>query len=192
MGALKPLVWPDRPTRLDRNGLALLLVELPAGASRVHARQLAREVSREVLAGLLGLPLEQVALVEGPRGPVLEGAGCKIRLSLSYAGDRVLIGLAEGRALGVDIVRIDRLPEVEALARLYLPVVARQAVLEASPELRDARFAHGWARMEACGKCLGLPLMEISAERDRALEACCLVACEQVDGYRIAVALGSG
>lgn len=191
MGALRPLIWPDKPAEFDGDGLALLLFALPTGTLRAHARLLARQVLREVLGGLLALPAEEVALVEGPYGPVLEGAACEIRISLSYAGAWVLIGLAKGRALGVDMVRVDRLPEVEALARFYLPAAACHALLDAPLETRDTCFAHGWAEMEACSKYLGLPLMEISSVRERALKTCRFVACEQVDGYRIAVAVRS-
>lgn len=65
------------------------------------------------------------------------------------------------------------MPEIESLARFYLPSAACHAPLE----MRDASFAHGWAEMEAGSKCLGLSLLEISAERERALQTCTLVAC---------------
>jgi len=191
MGTLRPQIWPDKPAGFDGDGLALLLLALPGGALRAHARLLARQTLREVLGGLLALPAEQVALLEGPHGPVLEGAAREIRISLSYAGDWVLIGLAEGRALGVDMVRIDSFPELESLARFYLPAATCHALLAAPLEMRDASFAHGWAEMEAGSKCLGLPLMEISAAREQALKPCRFVPCEQLDGYRIAVAVKS-
>ncbi len=191
MGKLSALTWPDLPVKLDGNGLALRRLALPAGTPRARARHLARRGLREMLASLLALPAEEVTLVEGLRGPVLEGAAREIGVSLSYAGDWALIGLAEGRALGVDVVRIESLPEAEMLARLYLPATACHAVREAPPERRDARFAHVWAEMEACSKCLGLPLAEISAARELALKDCQLVDCEQQDGYRMAVAVRS-
>lgn len=172
-------------------GLALCLLARPVATTRAHAGLLARQALREVIGGLLALPAGQVTLSEGPRGPVLEGAACDVRISLSYAGDKVLIGLAAGRALGVDIVRIDRLPEIDSLARDYLPAASRRALSAAPPEERDACFAQAWAEMEACSKCLGLPLQEISEEREQALKACALLPCEQVDGYRIAVAVRS-
>ncbi len=192
MGQLKPLLWPDRPAGFDVNGLALILLELPPGTLRTPARLLARQALREVLGGLLDLPVEAVPLLEGPRGPLLQGAARDIRISLSYAGGWALIGLAEGRALGVDMVRIEPLPEAEALARLYLPAAACRAVLAAPPEARDECFARGWAEMEAGCKCLGLPLEEMGAERERDLRACDFLECGQVEGYRLAVAVCSG
>ncbi|MEN6587798.1 MAG: hypothetical protein ABFE02_17290 [Sulfuricella sp.] len=162
---------------------------MPVATTRAHARLLARRALREVIGGLLSLPAEQVALLDGPHGPVLLGAAREIGISLSYAGDWALIGLSEGRALGVDIVKIDCLPEIESLARGYLPVAVCRGVLAAPPDRRDACFAQGWAEMEASSKCLGLPLQEIDAEREQALQACALLPCAQLDGYRIAAAV---
>lgn len=192
MERLKPQIWPDRPAGFDANGLVLILLPLPAGTLRKHARHFARQVLREVIGGLLALPAEAVPLIESPRGPVLQGAARDIRISLSYAGDWALIGLAEGWALGVDMVRIEPLPEIEALARLYLPASACQAVLESPPEARDACFAQGWAEMEASSKCLGLPLEEMRVEREQDLKACGFLECGQVEGYCMAVGICFG
>lgn len=189
MARLRPLIWPELPEGFDGNGLALLLLMFPAGTPRAQARHLVRQALREALASLLALPLEEVALTEGPRGPRLEGVAREIGISLSYAGGLALIGLAEGRAPGVDVVRIERLPEAGMLARLYLPAAACLALRDVPPELQAASFAQAWAAMEACSKCLGLPLAEISAERELALKGCQLVDCEQADGYRMAVAV---
>lgn len=192
MGELNPLIWPDKPAGLERHGLSLLLVALPKNIKREDARRRGRAVLRETLGNLLSLPMEQVPLAEGPLGPVLEDATRDIRISLSYAGGWVLIGLAEGRALGVDMVRIENLAEVEVLARLYLPAAACQEALAAPLEMRDARFAQAWAEMEAGCKCLGLPLAEIDAERERELKACDFLECRGVEGYCLAVAVCSG
>lgn len=184
---LKPLIWPEHPTGFDLNGLALVILTLPAGTQRTDARRLAREVFRELTGSLLpGAPVE---LVESPHGPTLTGPACHIRISLSYAGDKVLIGLSCTDAIGVDIVQIDRIAETLALSRLYLPEIACAAILEASPDVRDENFALRWAEVEACCKALCLPLSEIDEKRQLAYANCELVDCEQIIGYRIAVAI---
>lgn len=144
---------------------------------------------RDFSKRLLDLPLAKIVLVEASNGPLLTGADRDIRVSLSYAGDKVLIGLSCGRALGVDIVQIDRIAETRALSRLYLPQSACATVLEAAPDLTDQSFASGWAQMEACCKALSLPLAEIDEEREKAYANCELVDCEQIIGYRMAVAI---
>ena len=172
---LKLLIWPERPSRFDHHGLALILLTLPAGTKRADARQMARTTLRECIASLLHAV--HFELVEGVHGPLITGSD--IRISLSYAGDKALIGLSCGQALGVDIVKIKGLDvdEIEALARLYLPTN------------NGTDFALAWAQMEACCKALKLPLSEIDAARQLAYAGCKLVDCEQMDGYRIAVAI---
>jgi len=135
------------------------------------------------------LPGAPVELVEGQHGPMLAGAAGDIRISLSYAGDKVLIGLSCTQTIGVDIVQIDRIAETLALSRLYLPAIACATVFEAAPDVKDANFALGWAQLEACCKALGLPLAEIDKKREMAYANCELVDCKQISGYRMAVAI---
>ncbi|MDD4929678.1 MAG: hypothetical protein PHP85_10415 [Gallionella sp.] len=179
--ALQAAIWPDCPVSFDTNGLALIL--LTSGCRRQDARIQARVVLKEIL-GRLSPGAE---LVETPGGPTL--AGSNITISLSYATDKVLIGLSCRHALGVDIVAIDHFPEIEALSRLYLPEAACLCVLVATPELRGSIFAKQWAQTEACCKALDLPLSEINAVRERAYAECELPPCRQINDYRIAVAL---
>lgn len=186
---LTPSLWPARPLALDPRGLALILLRLPPKTPRTTARALSRQVLCEALGGLLAQPAAAVRLAESPQGPRLDDPARDIRIGLSHAGAYILIGLAENRKLGVDIVRIDNFPELEATARLYLPEAARRALLAAPAAARASRFASGWARMEAGSKCLGLPLTEMNPERERALRSCRFVECRQIGGYRMAVAL---
>lgn len=188
MGGLRPRNWPQQAIQLDGNGLALALLALPTGSARPLARQHARQALRRILGELLGRPAGNIVLHESENGPVLEGATRNIQISLSYAADRCLIGLSAERPIGVDIVLVEKLPEIETLSRLYLPSAACRAVLAAPPAERDACFALGWAQMEARSKCLGLPLAEIDAPREYALQACELVNCAQTADYRIALA----
>ncbi|MFA6972626.1 MAG: hypothetical protein WC208_14680 [Gallionella sp.] len=186
---LKPAIWPERPARLNPGEIALVILTLPEDTRRADARLLARSALQELTAHLLDLPLAKIAVIEGSHGPLLTGVASDIRISLSYAGDKVLIGLSCGRALGVDIVQVDRIAETEALSRLYLPKAACLAALEAPPGLRESNFAEAWARMEACCKVLRLPLAEIDSIRELAYANCELVDCEQLDFYRMAVAI---
>lgn len=172
---VKPLIWPKCPGSFDHNGLALILLNLPADTSRADARELARDVLKK--AAFFLLPDQHIELLETPHGPRLSPS-C-LHVSLSYAGDKTLIGICCERAIGVDIVRIEKFPEIETLSRLYLPEIATS----------DADFALAWARVEACCKALNLPLAEIDETRIRAYASCILPDCEQIDDYRMAIAL---
>lgn len=178
-----PHIWPECPAGFDLNGLALVLLTLPASMRRAKARLVCRTVLRELSGRLLGLP--EIDLIEGPSGPELQGIG----VSISYAGNRVLLGLSRDNRLGVDIVSIEPFPETAELCRLYLPQAARDAVLNGPHDAQCERFALAWAQTEACCKCLGLPLTEIDAAREQAYSGCKLVDCGQIIGYRIAVAV---
>lgn len=184
---LRVFIWPECPGGFDPNGLALVLITLTECTRRSDARLRARAVLREMTCIILSV--EQIEIMEGPDGPML--AGTDIHISLSYAGDKVLLGLSCGRALGVDIMKVDHFTEIESLSRLYLPKAACLAVLETTPDHRDSKFAHSWTQMEACCKALGLPLVEIDRERALAYAACELFNCKQIDGYRISVAVSS-
>ncbi len=116
-------------------------------------------------------------IIETPSGPAI--ADSDLHISLSYAGDKALIGLSCKQPLGVDIVWIEKLPEIETLSRLYLPKAVSC----------EAGFALAWAQMEACCKALKLPLTEIDDARASAYAGCILPECEQIDGYRMAIAL---
>lgn len=176
---LKLFTWPARPAALDCNGLALIFCNLPDATHRSDARLFARRVLRELCAQLLNTTY----LFETPRGPAcLTG-----KISLSYADNKVLIGLSCHDALGVDIVAINHTPEIEMLSRLYLPASAR--VSGTPGEDQDSQFAQAWAEMEACCKARGMPLEEMNQARQQAFAACKFIDCEQSAGYKIAVAI---
>lgn len=188
----RPVIWPQQPAAFDDDGLALVLLTLPVGTSHRATQRLTRQALQSILGVLLGRPAEALSLLESPRGPLLHDAARDLYISLAYAANHVLIGIADGRTLGVDLVHIEEVPpatELAALSQLYLPARACRAVLDAPAGTRAAHFAQGWAQMEACGKCLALPLTEIDANREQALASCALVACGPLNGYAMAVAL---
>ena len=172
---VKPLIWPKCASSFDHNGIALILLDLPADTSRADARKLARDALKKSASRLL--PDQHIELFETPHGPRFS-PNC-LHVSLSYAGDKALIGICCERTIGVDIVRIEKFPEIDALSRLYLPKIPAC----------DADFALAWAKVEACCKALNLPLAEINETRIKAYASCILPDCEQIDGYSIAVAL---
>lgn len=183
----KLLIWPDCPAEFDSNGIALILHTVPADTNRTKARIIARDILYQVLDKLLpGMPIK---LVEGARGPTL--TNCDTHASLSYAHDKILIGLHKGSALGVDIVSNVHFPEIESLCRLYLPESDRKAIFDTPSNLQNLAFASAWANMEASCKSRGLPLTEISPEREKIYAECALLNCPQIAHYSIALALAS-
>jgi 4'-phosphopantetheinyl transferase len=130
------------------------------------------QVGRGLLRALLGRygDLDPCALpiVAGPHGkPALPAAhpGSDIAFNVSHSGTAVLVALARGRRVGIDVERLCQDVHVESTARRFfsLPEIAR---LEASPEAaRAALFLRTWVMKEAFAKGLGLGIgaMELQA-----------------------------
>lgn len=172
--------WPACKTSIDRDGINLVIATLPDGSNRSDARAIARALLLEIAQNLS--TETSVRLIEGRHGPQLSDP--RWQVSLSYAGNRLLIGIACHQCVGVDIVKVEAIPDIEALAQLYLPAAACTARV---PFQAD-QFALSWAQMEACCKASRLPLAEINTARELAYARCHLIECKQIEGYRIAVA----
>lgn len=180
--------WTQGPAVFDAQGFALYLLTLPGDCARIEARQRARRLLREVLGDLLRLSAARVVLLEGPRGPRPAAGAGGIHVSLSYAGEHVLIGLGRKFVVGVDLVCVEDFDELPALTRLYLDQESGRQVMAAPRAALAANFAQAWAEMEARSKCLGLPLAEMRPQRALALQTCGLRSCAAIEGYRAALA----
>jgi 4'-phosphopantetheinyl transferase len=126
---------------------------------------LARRVwLRIVLAGYLGCsPAELVLAQEALGKPALvrpDAAG--LRFNLSRSGEWLLLGVARGREVGVDVEREAVLPaDAEGLSRLAARVLspAERAAFAALPAIeRRPALLRVWARKEALLKCQGVGL----------------------------------
>jgi 4'-phosphopantetheinyl transferase len=116
----------------------------------------ARALLRVVLGRYLGVRPEDVALSDGPHGPLLQAASgmAPPSFNLSHSGDIALYALTDTRRVGVDVEQItDRDPERIA-GRLFS--AAEQSALQEFPKGdRRRAFFSGWTRKEACAKAVG-------------------------------------
>jgi 4'-phosphopantetheinyl transferase len=123
-------------------------------------------IGRAMLRTLVGRythrPAQAFELVFNSHGkPALlssQGQG-DLQFNLAHSGDRVLIALARGRAVGVDVEHIRLLPDFEGVAaRFFAP--GETAALAALPVAeRLAAFFRCWACKEAYVKALGQGLV---------------------------------
>jgi 4'-phosphopantetheinyl transferase len=123
-------------------------------------------IGRAMLRALVGRythrPAQAIELVFNSHGkPALlpsQGEG-DIQFNLAHSGDWVLIALARGRAVGVDVEHIRPLPDFEGIAaRFFAPV--ETAALAALPGAeRLPAFFRCWACKEAYVKALGQGLV---------------------------------
>lgn len=174
------------PAPFDKaQDLLIVAIDTPHKPIRDTARQLVRDVLREILgdAELISVPGQAIRLAR-PDSP--------IGISVSHESGLSLLAVNFSGPVGIDLLRIpddtDWAPQISTLARDYLgPKIARQLNDRASPE-RLANFAQTWAAHEACLKCRGLALVEWSSGLEASLAKCCAQPLSLPAGYVGAVA----
>jgi 4'-phosphopantetheinyl transferase len=113
----------------------------------------AHSALRRVLAASLGDTPRGIRFAIGPRGkPHLHGS--RLHFNLTHSGDRALIALAEGRAVGIDIERHQPI-DVLAMAQHVFCCRERAALARTPPQDRYAAFFRGWTRKESFIKARG-------------------------------------
>jgi 4'-phosphopantetheinyl transferase len=150
--------WPEMPA-LPLVGQPVL-IRVATSASRQAARQELRTALRRILAAWSNILPEQLPLRETPRGPVWRGqlGGNSLDISLSYAEGEGWIGLLRSGWIGVDVMRIQSVPEVEDIALNYLGSDVLAAIHQSTDP--DMEFAAAWTELEARLKCLKRELTE--------------------------------
>lgn len=78
-----------------------------------------------------------------------------LHFNLAHSGDRALLGLAQGRALGVDIEQMRPLPDLESIITAFFSPQEQMAILAQPPEQRTAAFFATWTCKEAYLKAVG-------------------------------------
>lgn len=144
----------DAPPRIDDGEIHLWRLALGEPVNFRDVSAAARRLLDRLLARYGDLA-HAPAIERGERGkpyaPDLPG----IDFNLSHARDHVLIAVARGQPLGVDIERIDRNIDIEGLARRFYATAEADA-LAALPEAQRAEaFVRLWTCKEAVLKALG-------------------------------------
>jgi 4'-phosphopantetheinyl transferase len=112
---------------------------------------------RHVLGDLLGIPPAEIGWRRGPHGkPELTGPPAGLPVNLSHSGDLTLVCVGTGRAVGVDVQRVEPDRDVTALAtRFFPPDEAEHVLTSRTAGTRAHRFATLWTRKEAVVKAGG-------------------------------------
>ncbi len=153
--------WPEIPA-LPPVGRPVA-VGVKTSPIRRIARQELRTVLRQILASWSNTSsAELTPLLETETGPVWSGlfAAASLDISLTYADGEGWIGLVRGGQIGMDVMRVQTIPEQESLSRIFFSPAVREAVRHArNPALA---MAGAWTELEARAKCLKQPLREYS------------------------------
>lgn len=125
----------------------------------------ARALLRVILAQYTGTEAAGLAFAYGPHGkPELREGSREISFSLSHAGDLLVVAVAGGCALGVDIEPMRPLDDLGAMARLVCSPRELEA-LDGLPQARRAEaFLSLWTLKEAYGKARGTGLAGVGRD----------------------------
>lgn len=119
----------------------------------------AHALVRRVLAGCDGRPPASLPFGTGEHGkPYLlaaDGTPSRWEFSLSHADGMVACAVA-GRAVGVDVERLDRVPDVDLLATSVCSKAERERLGQLEPACRRERFIELWTLKEALLKATGV------------------------------------
>ena len=143
------------------SGEGVLVIGVAAVLPRWEARQRIRAAVREALAQWLKVDIESISVESTPGAPPrLLLAGRVAGLSLTHDEGMSLAAIHLHGAVGIDVMRVQDVPDWANLARDYLgPQVAEE--LAACPDAqRPLRLAQAWTAREAALKCAGLQLTE--------------------------------
>jgi 4'-phosphopantetheinyl transferase len=128
-----------------------------------HRHIIGRSVLRLALAPLVGTPAAEIRFQATELGkPYLETGPS---FNVSHSGGEVLIAVAPGGRLGVDVEEVRELRDLLSLARTSFTAPEVNMVAAFSEEERLRAFFRVWTRKEAVLKALGCGLTGLSGIR---------------------------
>jgi 4'-phosphopantetheinyl transferase len=121
------------------------------------ARGTASHVLREsVLVRYVAAPLE---FAVGPQGKPYLANAPHLRFNTAHSGDVVLIAVAFGVEVGVDVERLRPLPDCVSVAQRFFAPDEFALFLEVPTAEREREFFERWTRTEAVLKARGVGLL---------------------------------
>lgn len=125
-----------------------------AGTRAPEVAESSRRALDTLLCAYAGLacapPIER-----GPQGKPFAPMLPDLHFNLSHAGADVLLAFARVEPVGVDLERVDRRVEVEAIAERHFAPAEAAALARLAPGRRREAFLDLWTRKEAVLKALG-------------------------------------
>ena len=143
------------------SGDGLLVIGIVPPLSRLEARVHLRQAVREAAAQWLQLNIEAIS-VDSTLGqtPRLLLAGRAAGLSLTHDEGISLAAIHLHGPVGIDVMRVQDIPDWANLARDYLGPPVEQELAACTASQRPAALAQAWTAREAALKYSGLQLAE--------------------------------
>ena len=187
--------WPEAqgPALADLDtaqAITVISVVTPDTTMRATGRNLIRTALREVLGKHLGQSPETVPLSSTTRQePALTVQGYPFGLSVSHEAGLTLAAINRRGPIGIDVMRIQALPDWEPVAVNYLGHYAHQRILAMPALHRPLAFGREWTRVEASLKCLGLGLVEWTSSLNQQINRCETIELALPDGLTGTIAI---
>jgi len=139
----------------------VLVIAIAAPASRVEARAGVRLAVREAAAQWLSMDVDTILVQSNPgQAPRLQLPGRTLGLSISHDEGLSLAAIHLHGKVGLDVMRVESIPDWEIVARDYLGPQVVQALAACSAMERPLALAQAWTAREASLKYAGLQLAE--------------------------------
>lgn len=139
----------------------VLVIAIAAPPSRMEARARVRLAVREAAAQWLSMDVDTISVQSIPgQAPCLQLAGRMVGLSISHDAGLSLAAIHLHGKVGLDVMRVESIPDWETVVRDYLGPQVAQALAACSAMERPLALAQAWTAREASLKYAGLQLAE--------------------------------
>ncbi|MGV9454896.1 4'-phosphopantetheinyl transferase family protein [Streptomyces sp. NPDC003635] len=118
----------------------------------------ARSLLRQVVAAAAATPQHRVRLDRDGHGRPVLRAPAGLDVSISHTADVLVVGVARGRRIGVDVEARDRPLLAPGLAEKICHPEELAELRDLPPAVRNTRLVRLWTLKEAYTKALGLGL----------------------------------
>jgi 4'-phosphopantetheinyl transferase len=115
-----------------------------------------RGMLRDILGGYLCIDPAEARIATGEHGkPFLADGAADLRFNLSHADEKMVLAVATGVEVGVDIERIDAGKAIHDMARLAFSRQEQEELLAMPASRQVEAFYRCWVCKEACLKACG-------------------------------------
>jgi 4'-phosphopantetheinyl transferase len=169
--------WPVRwwPATFEPRE-ELVVIGVDGSTQRDAARARIREALRAALGQMAGLAPDAIMIQSRPGFPPAvsySGAGvAPPGIGIAHDEPLSLAAIRRHGPVGIDLLRVQEMPDWRAVAHDYLGPAATARIAAAPPAQRATAFARAWTAHEARLKSLGLQLAEWTPQLETRLARC--------------------
>ncbi len=147
----RQLVEPGPPLSLDEQARALKFL-----SEELRQRYVAsRVIVRRILGACLGVAPERVPMRSDAKGKPHLAGDCGVQFNLAHSSDLLVVAVAQGLPVGVDVERVRPLNDAPSIARRFFTRSEADWLEAQEGADGDRSFFRLWTRKEAALKATG-------------------------------------